>query len=612
MNRILKGTGNDAVGYGLAMIVWFLPLVICNQMMWDFYVPKELFFQLAIAAVLVVQLFRDKTTLRLNLLDIIAITGLLLPGIISIVLSQSYINSLRLPCYSVLFYLLIKSINFIDREEYFCYLLWVTCGLFSVGSIMAIYGILQYLNLDFLHPKGVVTFGPKVIGTLGHANVLGGYLAMIVPLGITVNRFTRTIGQKILNGLGLAVIIGALILTQSRGAWIALTISLLVFNYHHIKKGLQKIIRQRIVLLSLLTILIVGGLGLFYWLLTLNLTSVIGRLFVWRITWLMFLAHPLFGIGYQRYPVEYLNYQAQFFEKPGVAMFFDHAANMKQADNEYLQILAENGLVGVTLALLFIVILYRYFIRLQKTCDHRSEEYALFMAFGALTTILLLHSIVDNPLRNLAIRVIFLFVVGMISVGIGVNTAPLSFRNRLSIKILTLMLLCYTVFKITIEGSAYITWRQGQALFKAGYLAEGIEKYIQAAKKLPPPGRGELLFHLGSAYAYTNQPKQALPLLQQSKETFNDKNIYLAEGLSYYRLEKFDQAEQILLMALRMYPNLLLPRLWLAEIYLKTGRKTEALRRLSEIQQIQPKTINAEVLTIKADAERLMQIIKSS
>ena len=58
-----------------------------------------------------------------------------------------------------------------------------------------------------------------------------------------------------------------------------------------------------------------------------------------------------------------------------------------------------------------------------------------------------------------------------------------------------------------------------------------------------------------------------------------------------------------------MYPHLLLPRLWLAEMYLRTGRREEAIERLKEIIDIKPKQISDDVLVIKRDAERLLKRI---
>jgi len=582
-------------------------------MMWDFYYPKELFFQAAVSAVFAIQLFRKETNIPFNWLDAIVITGLLLPGMFASIFLHSPSENLRLPFYTVLFYLLIKCLSFESQKEYFRYFLNISAGLFSVAGLIALYGVLQYCRLDFIHPHGMVTFGPKVVGTLGNANILGGYLALIFPLGIVILKMSQEIKWKILTCIGLVIIICALILTESRGAWLALSVSLIVINYRFLKTAWQKIFKNRIVSLIVVVCLIVIGSSLFYGLFNLNQDSAVGRLFVWRITWSMFTFHPVLGIGSQRFPVEYLNYQADFFDNVKNAAFFSHAANMKQADNEYLQVLAENGIIGMIFIFLFIAILYRYWLRLQKNKDAHSDEFILFKAIGISLAVIFLHSIVDNPLRSLTIQTIFIFLVGIISLrskifGSGAQKS-ISIKNTTLLRIIAIIFLVYTIFNVIIKSNAYIDWRQGQSLFKAGYSDKGIDKYCQVLRKLP--NNGELLFHLGSAYAYTNQPEKALPLLQKSKLTFNDKNIYINEGLSYYRLRDFKNAEKSLLIALRMYPELLLPRLWLAEVYIETERKEEAIRRLNEIEQIQPKTDTPESLIIKADARRLLQNINS-
>jgi tetratricopeptide (TPR) repeat protein len=453
-----------------------------------------------------------------------------------------------------------------------------------------------------------VTFGPKVVGTLGHANIMGGYLALIYPLGLAIIKVVKETEWKILTCVGLIVIAVALILTKSRGAWLALSTSLIIFNFRSIKTKWQLIFKNQIVSRTAMLFLVASVFGIIYWLYNINPDSATGRLFVWRIAWNMFASHPVFGIGFQRYPVEYLNYQADFFDNAKSPALFSHAANMKQADNEYFQILAENGIVGLLYIIPFLIILYHLWFLWQKNNDSKSDEYILTKALGISMTAIFLHSFVDNPLRNIAIQIIFLFFIGMISQGIKITGNPttmiISFRKWILLRIAAVVFLGFTIFDVFLKGSAYINWQQGQAYFKAGYYEKSIEKYCQAQRKLPD--NGELLFHLGSAYAYSNQPEQALPFLRRSKSTFNDKNIYIAEGLCYYRLKDYKRAKQSLFTALRMYPNLLLPRLWLAEIYLHTGRNAEALNKLREIIEIQPKEFSREVTVIKRDAEMLL------
>lgn len=608
MKKVAIFTGSNAAGYGLGLIVWLLPLVIYNRMMWDFYYPKELFFQITVSAVLVVQLFRKETNIHFNWLDAIVITGLFLPGLFASIFFHSLYKNLVCPLYTVLFYLLIKSLSFESQKEYFRYFLNIAAGLFSITVLIAFYGILQYCGLDFLHPHGMVTFGPKVVGTLGHANMMAGYLAIIFPLGLAILKIVRETKWKILTGIGLFIVVVALIMTKSRGAWLALLGDLIIINFRSINITWRKLFKNRWISLIAFAGIVILGLGLFYGLINLNRDSVIGRWFVWRITWNMFVSHPVFGIGFQRFPVEYLNYQADFFDNLQNSAFFSHAANMKQADNEYFQVLAENGLTGVLFCIFFLVILWHCWLHLKNKSGTGSSAPSLVKALGVSLSVVCLHSIVDNPLRNVATQIIFLFFIGMISPGIKItgDTTPgiISFRNRLLFRLFAVVFLGFTMFNVVLKGSAYINWRQGQAYCKAAYYDKGIEKYHQALSLLPD--NGELLFHLGSVYAYTNQPEKALPLLRKSKATFNDKNIFINEGLCYYRLRDFENAEKNLKTALRMYPELLLPRLWLAEIYLETDRRAEALVKLREISEIQPRYLSTDARIIKRNA-RILQ-----
>ncbi|MGC9365410.1 MAG: O-antigen ligase family protein [Fidelibacterota bacterium] len=615
MNRIIKITGNKFAGYGLGLTVWLMPLVIYNRMMWDFYFPKELFFQAAVSVVVVILLFGKKTISCLNWLDAVVITILLLPGLLASIFLHNPYENLRHPFYTVLFYLLIKCLSFDSQKEYFRYFLNIAVGLFSVAGLIALYGILQYCGLDFLHPHSLVTFGPKVVGTLGHANILAGYLAMLFPFCLVILKIVKEVKWKILTGVGLIIIAGALMLTESRGAWLALLGSLIIINFKLIKTIWQKFFKNRLISLIAFLGVMAIGLGLFYGLINLNRESAIGRLFVWRIAWNMFIAHPVFGIGFQRFPVEYLNYQADFFDNIKNAAFFSHAANMKQADNEYLLVLAENGLTGALLGIVFLIILWRYWLHLKNNAGTGSIAKPLIQAMGVSLSVVCLHSIVDNPLRNVAVQTIFLFLIGLLSIGVKITGSAkmksVMLHNSILLRLVVVVFLGYTIFNIAIKGNAYIKWRQGHAFFKAGYTGQGIEKYLEALRYLPD--NGELLFHLGSAYAYTNQSIKALPLLQKSKLTFNDKNIYINEGLSYYHLRDFKNAEKSLSTALRMYPELLLPRLWLAEIYLETDRREEALKKLREIDDIHPKYLSTDARIIKSDARTLHEnILKDS
>ena len=578
-------------------------------MMWDFYVPKELFFQLSVAFVLLFQVFGDKTKFKISRLDVLILSGLTLPGLISVCHGQVSIEALRIPFYTAFFYILVQSLSYVDRISFYNYVRQALSGFFVVGIMMAVYGLLQAFDLDFLHSQGVVAFGPKVIGTIGHANAFASYLAIVFPMGLAIYSPSQSRIYKYMILIGLLLIVATLLLTNSRGAWLALIISLFIFHYPRIKNMWIRVFKRRLLMISALMVLILPGILLFYLVFNMNPASVKGRFFVWRIARLMIKKNPLSGIGFQRFPVEYLNYQAKFFDNPLHSQFFYNAANMKQADNEYLQVFAENGFLGLLLSVLIIITLILYIRRLMMITD--TDHHRLITSIGTALTVILIHSFVDNPLRNLPIMIIFLFSAGLLSMitkfEVNKRYTTIEFRHSFMLKGLILMFLCYNIFFVIIKGRAYIDWRRGYALVQSGKLPDGIALYEKAMKKLPETG--ELLFQLGSAYAYTHDSEKALPYLEQAKATFNDKNIYISEGLCYYRLRDFHNAQKSLSKTLRMYPNLLLPRLWLAEIYLQTGQEDDAVRLLHEIIEIQPKDYSKDTIIIKHDAKQLLSRI---
>ena len=96
---------------------------------------------------------------------------------------------------------------------------------------------------------------------------------------------------------------------------------------------------------------------------------------------------------------------------------------------------------------------------------------------------------------------------------------------------------------------------------------------------------------------------------ESTLHNFNDKNIYITRGYSYSKLKMYKMAKNNFRIALNMYPNLLLPRLWLSKIYINQKRIDDAINELNTIIRINPKIINNEVLNIKSEAKKLLDYI---
>ena len=126
------------------------------------------------------------------------------------------------------------------------------------------------------------------------------------------------------------------------------------------------------------------------------------------------------------------------------------------------------------------------------------------------------------------------------------------------------------------------------------------------------PDNGELQFHLGAAYSYIGKSAEAIRLLSQSLEKFSDKNIYLTLGHAYMISGEYFKAEECFKRLNQMYPQLLLPHLWLAEMYYyKLGSTEKAISELKFIIKAEPKIQSDDVRAIKRDARRFLAHILS-
>ena len=128
------------------------------------------------------------------------------------------------------------------------------------------------------------------------------------------------------------------------------------------------------------------------------------RGFIWTDTLKLIKDHPLTGTGLGSYPVAFTRYTQND------SAYFP----IEQSHNDYLQILADAGLVGGSLALWFLVSLFSSFIRGIRHSDPRLA--ALVLGAGGGIFALLIHSIFDFNLQIPSNSLMFLLLAAIVSV----------------------------------------------------------------------------------------------------------------------------------------------------------------------------------------------------
>jgi|SRR5665213_474015 len=104
------------------------------------------------------------------------------------------------------------------------------------------------------------------------------------------------------------------------------------------------------------------------------------------------------------------------------------------------------------------------------------------------------------------------------------------------------------------------------------------------------PGAFEPLVNLGGVLLKKKAASEALPFNQRAVRDRPEDALANAQlGMTYFKLNQFDQAEQYLLAAKRLDPaHYTQPQVFLADIYLRRGNRKAAIQELEDVLALRP------------------------
>ena len=301
-----------------------------------------------------------------------------------------------------------------------------------LGFAMAVVGIIQYFSGDgralWLRES------PQAVPFASFINRHHFGALMEMTLGLTLGLiYTNGVGsEKRPLYLFAVIVMGvALVLTSSRGALLSffglLTfLTLAVFARRSKRNSADESGASKKAVSANRLALIGGGTGLILiifatvWLLGgdssllrgLGATGGAGdvssgRLQFWQTTLLMIRDFPFLGVGLNAFGVAYTRYDAM-----------NGYFRIEQAHNDYLQVSAEAGIVGLVLVLAFIFLLFGRGWQVFSTSSDRARR---GIALGALAGCfgILIHSFFDFPLRTPSNLLTFLILVALATVSVN-------------------------------------------------------------------------------------------------------------------------------------------------------------------------------------------------
>lgn len=187
----------------------------------------------------VFKIIRGKRIVKLELIDIAVIAfGVMIffGGVISAGGEISYLSAL-LTCSLMIGYFLVVNLMRTQKWLNRCFI-----ALASSATIVSIAGILQYLfgtlNVSWLDRDYFPDIKGRVTVLFENSNVLAAYLVMVFPIVLCC--FLRSTGKNRMLALISSVsIFMCIIFTWSRGAWLALIISFLLYFLMYSKKTVR-------------------------------------------------------------------------------------------------------------------------------------------------------------------------------------------------------------------------------------------------------------------------------------------------------------------------------------------------------------------------------------
>lgn len=465
------------------------------------------------------------------------------------------------------------------------------------GAIEGIYGFLQ---LTGLHTNLLYVF--KVHGTFNNPGPYTNYLVITLVFAFGFFLHFKQTGRfhNFLRyfSLTVAIIISVLLpFTGSRTSWLAALVGMIAVSWPLCRKlkwyglmfGNGK--RKTISLILAGIVAIIVCLSLFQY----KSQSSKGRLLIYEVSFTMIKQHPVFGLGFCRFPAEYNNYQGSYFKENPESKKAILADNIKTCFNEFLQVWVELGLIGLLLFAGIVICIFSY-------KPKSGTEYLAIPAKGALLAVLVCCCF-SYPLRILPVTVYIVFLIAIIAATYDIRT----FSVKLAKKVYKPLILIVSViallmfYKQAIDFNARKTWDLAIKYTQRVDYKKAIPLYSKVYPVLNYDGF--FLYNYGSELSEIDTIK-SIQILEEATRYLSDNDLCAYLGDDYFAIKNYLKAEHYYILSQQMTPNKIYPRYQLFKLYCESGQLQKAYAVAQTISKMNVKIPSGTVYTMKEDIKQ--------
>ena len=419
---------------------------------------------------------------------------------------------------------------------------------------------------------GKLDFGLQALGkmaafsTLGNPQFVAAWLVFSIPLYPALAARQTSAGARVGAALAALAAVACLLLTRSASGLLALA-AVALFGLLLRTSAIEA--RRIIVGVSLMLVVVAVYLG---W----STHTGRGRIMIWVETLLIWTRHPWLGVGLCQYNLHQLEAQHRFFALGDWTRdFHQNAAFVLDAHNQYLQVLAEQGLLGFGLFLFLVSLIIR---GARRRLAHDPLSRALAVAwFGQLVLFLW-----NAPLFYCPVLVLFWTTAGILAPGREPSeVAPAPRRPALGLTLASVVLLCVSAVLFWTKLRSGVLEKRGDALLEQGPFPEAVEAFEAALEWAPQNGYG--WEKLALAQYFEGDYGAALRSLQLARARFGDVgNLYLeAEILA--RRKDYGEAIRRFEFIRDAFPQHVTPSFALGQIFRAQGDYRRAEREFVRV-----------------------------
>ena len=465
----------------------------------------------------------------------------------------------------VFFFLLLIIVTNIIRARAHVHLLLF--ALLSSGFLASLYGLLQYLGV-LTGPFGKTGLN-EIVSTFGNRNYLGGFLAYLLfpAVILVINAKWRWVRSASI--LMIAFCFGMALLMQQTAIVVSLIVtSVALITGLLIFRPCAQIRKNRIWILILLALLAITFLVEAP---SSPLNSIIGlsaeresyvsrlwrensggvRAWDWWVGWEMFTDSPVVGVGLGNYKLNFLSYKAEFLATPRGENYSFYIPRAAQAHNDYVQALAELGIVGALTVFGFLAVLVASFwLRILRTKHEEARLELLLLSCGIIP--IFVHALVSFPAHLPASSLVFVTIIGLTFSRVYGEATVRTFsfaRRPLKLIVFAVSITCIVVSVIAVlDLSADILMNRGirQSQLGNSYSAEAL---LSASLRYDFAPR-QTYYYLASVQLRLDRFDEAWENLELCMTRLLSESVYLVYanlGANRGELEKAQAAIDILL-----------------------------------------------------------------